>query len=265
MTPALGKASPFVGVPARGPGSRSARTVAARTSTAMNTSGSARPPTMPTPHFWIMAPVAAPSSPPALHAAWNDDMIGDFHFVSMVLACPFIDTSSAPFAAPSARSTKHSNGKFGTSAGNGSATTNVAPRTAVARPLPNRGASRPASGIATMAPSAKANSAIPSEVSLSDRLSLMRGISTAQAPIPNPLARNTARVAIRSLTGLMTTRPSRCRRLLRVWFAGPRTDRTQRSDSRSRRPERRRTAPRSSTSPTSWRWRPDRLPAPWPV
>ncbi len=98
----------------------------------------------------------------------------------------------------------HSVARFGAKAGSGSATTNAAPSSAVARPLPKRGANCPASGIATMAPSAKANNAMPNEVSLSARLSLMRGTSTAQAPIPKPLARNTPRVATRSLSGLVT-------------------------------------------------------------
>ena len=145
-------------------------------------------------------------------------MIGAPQRVSMPLASPFIETSSAPLASPIRKAAKQSSGRSVAKPGRSRARPNPSAARRVARAIPRRGASLPVSGIATTAPAAKPSSIRLRAPSERPSRACSRGSDAAQAPIPSPLPRKIAEVAARS------TAPD-------TGIAGPSTDNQNRPSS----------------------------------
>ncbi len=107
-------------------------------------------------------PSAAPHKPPALNAAWNDDMIGRAARCSTSTACAFIATPSEPPAAPNQNKPSTKVGSELANAGSGSAKHSSNATARLTGKLPKRATLIPAIGIATTAPTVDDSRASPS-------------------------------------------------------------------------------------------------------
>ena len=128
-------------------------------------------------------------------------MIGAPQRVSMPLASPFIETSSAPLVRPSAKAAAINSGRPGARPGPSNAKANASAAKRVARATPTRGASIPVIGMERTAPAAKPRRTRLSAPSDKCSRACSSAIEAAQAPIPNPLQRKMALLAARSIQG----------------------------------------------------------------
>src|ERR1700722_10149537 len=142
-------------------------------------------------------PRAEPIRPPALHAAWKEDMMARPHRVSTTLAWAFIGTSTTMFTKPNRNA--HAARKP-TPGDRRWVWGRVASRSAISgqeirrvRPVPLIfDGSTPATGMADRPPTAAANSTIERRASVRPKSVLISGIATAHAPMQRPLAKKIA-------------------------------------------------------------------------
>ena len=148
---------------------------------------------------WTMRrpPRAEPIRPPALHAAWKEDMMARPHRVSTALAWAFVGTSTTMFTKPN----RNAHAARKPSPGERRWVWGRAPsRSAIrdrrfrrVRPVPPIFDGRtPTAGMADRPPTAAANSTIERRASVRPKSALISGIATAHAPMQRPLAKKIA-------------------------------------------------------------------------
>src|ERR1700677_1788972 len=148
-------------------------------------------------------------------------MIGFPQRRSMSLALAFIAMSIAPCVAPAANVAAHNVSSDPAKPMARRAAAKPKPQMTDAGPLRKRLAKIPISGIAMIAPAAKARSATLSVASESARSALTRGIAAAQPPTPAPFATKAPSVARRRAQGGATILSgAKSSRASVIWF-GP--------------------------------------------
>ncbi len=155
------------------------------------------------PRLMRRPPKAAPTRPPPLQAAWNEDMIARPQRRSTTLACAFIGTSTRILNTPN-RNAQIANGAIPgertcMSGKAARSAAKIGPVTRKVGPVPPmRGGRSPATGMAAIAPAPAANSTSESVASVRPNSALTRGIATAQEPMANPLAKKIAVTPMRA-------------------------------------------------------------------
>src|ERR1700722_17987528 len=142
-------------------------------------------------------PRAEPIRPPALQAAWKEDMMTRPHRVSTTLAWAFIGPSTTMFTKPNRNAhaaRKPIPGDRRWVWGRASSRSAIkGPEIRSVRPVPPIfDGSTPATGMADRPPTAAANSTIERRASVRPKSVLISGIATAHAPMQRPLAKKIA-------------------------------------------------------------------------
>ena len=143
-------------------------------------------------------PHTAPSNPPPLNAAWNDEKTGWPSPCSTTTPCAFMATSSRPLVRPSAKRASMSVGRSMARAGRGRAIQYRSDATRMTIRLLRRVTSQPASDWESRAPIAIPHSANPSIPVFNPRCCWIAGIRGTQLLKTKPLMKNTTVTARRA-------------------------------------------------------------------
>src|SRR6266446_2211448 len=163
----------------------------------------------PRPRLIAKAAPPAPTRPPRLKSAWNEDMMGRPYVSSTLTPWAFMATSRMAFHAPKRPKAATVSATLGVSTG--SVTVAQSPRALadVMARLPTRPTSQPAKGRAITAPTAIPSRTRPSPPSEIPSRALRSGIWGSQLARTAPLMKKTAATAVRARvgTGVGSIRP----------------------------------------------------------